>query len=74
MNFLDERLHMPKVEDKLENLSFRAMQLLIIMGLALWIVIGAVFLRDLFTDDIVGYTDHGIIIRESDLEKDDEQK
>ncbi len=23
-------------------------------------------------DDIVGYTDHGIIIRESDLEKEDE--
>tara|TARA_A200000159_G_C7249017_1_gene307930 strand:- start:428 stop:613 length:186 start_codon:yes stop_codon:yes gene_type:complete len=60
--------------DKMEKLSLRAMQLLILLGIVFWIVIGAVLLKDLFTDDIIGYTDHGIIIRESDLEEDDEQK
>ena len=58
--------------DKMEKLSLRAMQLLILLGIVFWIVIGAVLLKDLFTDDIIGYTDHGIIIRESDLEKEDE--
>ena len=60
--------------DKMEKLSLRAMQLLILLGIVFWIVIGAVLLKDLFTDDIIGYTDHGIIIRESDLDEDDEQK
>ena len=60
--------------DKMEKLSLRAMQLLILLGIVFWIVIGAVLLKDLFADDIIGYTDHGIIIRESDLEEDDEQK
>ena len=60
--------------DKMEKLSLRAMQLLILLGIVFWIVIGSVLLKDLFTDDIIGYTDHGIIIRESDLEEDDEQK
>ena len=55
--------------DKMEKLSLRAMQLLILLGIVFWIVIGAVLLKDLFTDDIIGYTEHGHEIRESDLEE-----
>tara|TARA_A100001015_G_scaffold317180_1_gene433407 strand:+ start:719 stop:898 length:180 start_codon:yes stop_codon:yes gene_type:complete len=55
--------------DKMEKLSLRAMQLLILLGIVFWIVIGAVLLKDLMTDDVVGYTEHGHEIRESDLEE-----
>jgi hypothetical protein len=66
LNYLDKFL------DKLEWWS---MKVLIGLGLILTIVfvVGVLYvLGEKAKDNIIGYTDHGVIIRESDLEVEDE--
>ena len=65
LNFLDKFL---------DNLAMWSIRGLVIIGVAFWVGLIGVMIYDVAfeSDDIVGYTDHGIIIRESDLEKEDE--
>lgn len=65
------------LEKFLEKLEWWSMKALIGIGLvfAISMAIGVVYViydAAFGKDDIVGYTEHGIIIRESDLEKEDE--
>jgi hypothetical protein len=60
---------MPKPFSVLDTLSYYSLKGLIIFGVVLWIVIGVVLLKELMTDEVVGYTEHGHEIRESDLEE-----
>tara|TARA_E500000178_G_scaffold354420_1_gene423310 strand:+ start:5438 stop:5635 length:198 start_codon:yes stop_codon:yes gene_type:complete len=64
LNFLDKFL---------DNLAMWSIRGLVIIGVAFCVgFIWGVYDVAFGNDDIVGYTDHGIIIRESDLEKEDE--
>lgn len=57
----------------LDDLEYWSMKVLIIIGIAFWIVMAILLVNSLITEDpIVGETHHGIIIRESDLEMEDE--
>jgi len=59
----------------LDKLEWWSMKVLIGFGLILTFVfvVGVLYvLSEKATDNIIGYTDHGVIIRESDLEIEDE--
>jgi len=59
-----------KILDRLQEWSIMA---IVYLGVALWIVIfGIVVLGAFESDPVIGTSEHGIIIRESDLEKEDE--
>ena len=59
-----------KILDRLQELSIMA---IVYLGVALWIAIfGIVVLSAFESDPVIGTSEHGIIIRESDLEKEDE--
>ena len=59
-----------KILDRLQELSIMT---IVYLGVALWIVIfGIVVLSAFESDPVIGTSEHGIIIRESDLEKEDE--
>ena len=59
-----------KILDRLQEWSIMA---IVYLGVALWIVIfGIVVLGAFESDPAIGTSEHGIIIRESDLEKEDE--
>ena len=65
------------LEKFLEKLEWWSMKALIGIGLvfAISMAIGVVYViyDAAFGDDIVGYTEHGIIIRESDLENEEDE-
>ena len=65
LNFLDKFL---------DDLAMWSIRSLIIFGVAFWVgLFGLVIYDTMFgKDDVIGYTEHGIIIRESDLENEDE--
>lgn len=55
----------------LDNLSYWSIQAILWVGITFWVVIFGFILLGAFaedTDRVIGLTDHGIIIRESDLE------
>ena len=59
-----------KLLDRLQHWSIMA---IVWVGVAFWVVIfGIVVLGEFDSDPVIGTTEHGIIIRESDLEKEDE--
>ena len=59
-----------KILDRLQEWSIIA---IVYVGVAFWVVIfGIVVLGALESDPVIGTSEHGIIIRESDLEKKDE--
>ena len=59
-----------KILDRLQEWSIMA---IVYLGVALWIAIfGIVVLGAFESDPVIGTSEHGIIIRESDLEKKDE--
>ena len=64
---------MNRLDKFLDNLAYYSVQSILWVGIAFWVVIlGIVFYNALNEDPVIGTTDHGIIIRESDLEKEDE--
>lgn len=65
LNFLDKFL---------DDLAMWSIRSLVIIGVAFWVgLFGLVIYDTMFgKDDVIGYTEHGIIIRESDLENEDE--
>ena len=59
-----------KILDRLQEWSIIA---IVYVGVAFWVVIfGIVVLGAFESDPVIGTSEHGIIIRESDLEKEDE--
>lgn len=59
-----------KILDRLQEWSITA---IVYVGVAFWVVIfGIVVLGAFESDPVIGTSEHGIIIRESDLEKKDE--
>ena len=63
------------LEQFLEKLEWWSMKALIGIGLVFSIsmAVGVIYvIGDMARDEIIGYTDHGVIIRESDLEVEDE--
>ncbi len=63
------------LEQFLEKLEWWSMKALIGIGLvfAISMAVGIIYvIGDMAKDEIIGYTDHGVIIRESDLEVEDE--
>jgi|TARA_R110002074_G_scaffold306482_1_gene477514 hypothetical protein len=59
-----------KILDRLQELSIMA---IVYLGVALWIAIFGIIVLSAFENDpVIGTSEHGIIIRESDLEKEDE--
>ena len=64
---------MNRFDKFLDKLAYYSIQSILWVGIGFWVVIfGIVFYNALNEDPVVGTTDHGIIIRESDLEKEDE--
>ena len=64
---------MNRLDKFLDNLAYYSIQSILYVGIVFWVVIfGIVFYNALNEDPVIGTTDHGIIIRESDLEKEDE--
>ena len=64
---------MNRFDKFLDKLAYYSIQSILWVGIGFLVVIfGIVFYNALNEDPVVGTTDHGIIIRESDLEKEDE--
>ena len=64
---------MNRLDKFLDDLAYYSIQSILWVGLAFWVVVlGIVFYNAVIEDPVIGTTDHGIIIRESDLEKEDE--
>lgn len=58
-----------KLDIILENISAWSLKWLIIFGVVFWVAVILVSIVNLFTDDIVGYTEHGTAVYESELEE-----
>ncbi len=64
---------MNRLDKFLDKLAYYSIQCILYVGIALWVIVfGIVCYNALNEDPVIGTTDHGIIIRESDLEKEDE--
>ena len=64
---------MNRFDKFLDKLAYYSIQSILWVGIAFWVVIfGIIFYNALNEDPVIGTTYHGIIIRESDLEKEDE--
>ena len=64
---------MNRFDKFLDKLAYYSIQSILWVGIAFLVVIfGIIFYNALNEDPVIGTTDHGIIIRESDLEKEDE--
>ena len=57
----------------LDKLAYYSIQSILWVGIAFWVVIfGIIFYNALNEDPVIGTTDHGIIIRESDIKEEKE--
>ena len=67
---------MDKLDKFLDKLAYFSIQCILWVGIAFWVVVLGIILhnayKEFYGDPVIGTTDHGIIIRESDLEKEDE--
>ena len=64
---------MKQVEDILDNINEKAIQALVWIGVAMWVVIfGAAAIHVVFNlgqeDTVIGYTEHGLPITKQDLD------
>ena len=52
----------------LDKLAYKSTQALLVSGIVLWLLIIAVALYNLLTEDpIIGYTEHGVPVLESEV-------
>ena len=67
---------MNRLDKFLDNLAYYSIQSILWVGIAFWVVVLGIVFYNVYNalneDPVIGTTDHGIIIRESDLEKEDE--
>jgi len=63
---------MNRLDKFLDNLAYYSIHSILLIGIVFLVVIlGTVFYNVLNEDQVIGTTDRGITIRESDLEKED---
>ena len=64
---------MNRFDKFLDKLAYYSIQSIRWVGIGFWVVIfGIVFYNALNEDPVIGTTDHGIIIRESDIKEEKE--
>lgn len=64
---------MNRFDKFLDNLAYYSIQCILWVGIGFWVVVfGIIFYNALNEDPVIGTTDHGIIIRESDIKEEKE--
>jgi hypothetical protein len=67
---------MDKLDKFLDKLAYYSIQSILWVGIAFWVVVLGIILhnayKEFYGDPVIGTTDHGIIIRESDIKEEKE--
>jgi hypothetical protein len=67
---------MNRLDKFLDNLAYYSIQSILWVGIAFWVVVLGIILHNAYKefhgDPVIGTTDHGIIIRESDIKEEKE--
>ena len=67
---------MNQLDKVLDKLAYYSIQCILWVGIAFWVVVLGIILYNAYNDfngdPVIGTTDHGIIIRESDIKEEKE--
>ena len=67
---------MNRLDKFLDDLAYYSIQSILWVGIAFWVVVLGIILHNAYKefhgDPVIGTTDHGIIIRESDIKEEKE--